>query len=108
MYTLSFAGFSLCAVALAFASFMADGDRSILVLDWLAVVVGFYLLVHPATRAFAQTERRQPVPVTIESGSEAAEPVGVRRNTIIALIFLLAAIALAGTLGVLRMYQMSN
>ncbi|MEA2451846.1 MAG: hypothetical protein QOG04_556 [Actinomycetota bacterium] len=33
------------------------------------------------------------------------QPTGVRRNTIIALIFLLIAIALAGTLGVIRMYQ---
>jgi hypothetical protein len=36
------------------------------------------------------------------------KPVGVRRNTIIALIFLLTAIAIAGTLGVIRIYQMSN
>ena len=31
---------------------------------------------------------------------------GVRRNTIVALIFLLTAIAIAGTLGVIRIYQM--
>jgi hypothetical protein len=37
-----------------------------------------------------------------------SQPTGVRRNTIIALVFLLAAIALAGTLGVLRMYQMGG
>lgn len=36
------------------------------------------------------------------------KPVGVRRNTIIALIFLLTAIAIAGTLGVIRIYQMSG
>ena len=36
------------------------------------------------------------------------QPQGVRRNTIVALIFLLTAIAIAGTLGVIRIYQMSN
>jgi hypothetical protein len=36
------------------------------------------------------------------------QPPGVRKNTIIALIFLLTAIAIAGTLGVIRIYQMSN
>ena len=36
------------------------------------------------------------------------QPQGVRRNTIIALIFLLTAIAIAGTLGVIRIYQMSG
>lgn len=36
------------------------------------------------------------------------QPPGVRRNTIIALIFLLAAIAIAGTLGVIRIYQMGG
>jgi hypothetical protein len=32
----------------------------------------------------------------------------MRRNTLIALLFLLAAIALAGTLGVMRIYEMSG
>ena len=36
------------------------------------------------------------------------QPQGVRRNTIIALVFLLVAIAIAGTLGVIRIYQMSG
>jgi hypothetical protein len=36
------------------------------------------------------------------------QPPGVRRNTIVALIFLLTAIAIAGTLGVIRLYQMSG
>jgi len=36
------------------------------------------------------------------------QPQGVRRNTIIALVFLLIAIAIAGTLGVIRIYQMSG
>ena len=36
------------------------------------------------------------------------QPPGIRRNTIVALIFLLTAIAIAGTLGVLRLYQMSG
>lgn len=36
------------------------------------------------------------------------QPPGVRRNTIIALIFLLTAIAIAGTLGVIRIYQMGG
>ena len=34
------------------------------------------------------------------------QPPGVRRNTIMALIFLLTAIAIAGTLGVIRIYQL--
>lgn len=34
------------------------------------------------------------------------QPQGVRKNTIIALVFLLIAIAIAGTLGVIRIYQM--
>lgn len=36
------------------------------------------------------------------------QPVGVRRNTILALVFLLIAIAVAGTLGVMRIYQMGS
>jgi hypothetical protein len=39
---------------------------------------------------------------------EQQRPQGVRRNTIVALIFLLTAIAIAGTLGVIRIYQMSG
>ena len=39
---------------------------------------------------------------------EEPQPQGVRRNTIVALIFLLTAIAIAGTLGVIRIYQMSG
>ena len=38
--------------------------------------------------------------------TEPEQPPGVRRNTIVALVFLLAAIAIAGTLGVIRVYQM--
>jgi hypothetical protein len=34
-------------------------------------------------------------------------PGGMRRNTMLALMLLLAAIALAGVLGVLRIYQMT-
>lgn len=41
-----------------------------------------------------------------EESSE--QPPGVRRNTIIALVFLLMAIAIAGTLGVIRIYQMGG
>lgn len=37
-----------------------------------------------------------------------AQPLGVRRNTVVALIFLLIAIAIAGTLGVIRIYQMTG
>jgi hypothetical protein len=32
----------------------------------------------------------------------------VRRNTLVALLLLLAAIAIAGTLGVMRLYGLSN
>ncbi len=32
----------------------------------------------------------------------------MRRNTVIALVFLLAAIALAGTLGVMRIYDIAG
>jgi hypothetical protein len=32
----------------------------------------------------------------------------VRRNTLVALLLLLAAIAIAGTLGVIRLYSLSN
>lgn len=39
---------------------------------------------------------------------ESQQPIGVRRNTILALALLLIAIAIAGTLGVIRIYQMSN
>jgi hypothetical protein len=107
MYVLSYAGFALMAVVLVFTTF--DDDRMSLVRGWVTVIVGFYLLVHPATRAFAQTER-QTIPATPRTNTDGdpVETVGVRRNTIIALVFLLAAIALAGTLGVIRMYQMGN
>ena len=43
-----------------------------------------------------------------EPEKDPQQPPGVRRNTIIALAFLLIAIAIAGTLGVIRIYQMSN
>lgn len=107
MYTLIFAGFSLCAVGLGVATFTGGVDRSTLVRSWIAVVVGFYLLVHPATRAFAQTQR-QPMQAAPQTSADAVQPVGVRRNTIFALMFLLAAIAIAGTLGVIRIYQMGG
>jgi hypothetical protein len=32
----------------------------------------------------------------------------MRRNTVVALVFLLAAIAIAGVLGVIRIYQMTG
>lgn len=44
----------------------------------------------------------------MEPDKEPQQPVGVRRNTILALIFLLVAIAVAGTLGVIRIYQMGG
>ena len=47
-------------------------------------------------------------PIRTEEKTEPERPVGVRRNTIIALVFLLAAIAIAGTLGVIRIYQMGD
>jgi hypothetical protein len=40
-------------------------------------------------------------------GSPALYPGVMRRNTMLALMLLLAAIALAGVLGVLRIYQMT-
>lgn len=39
---------------------------------------------------------------------EEPEPAGVRRNTVIALAFLLTAIAIAGVLGVIRIYEMAG
>ena len=45
-------------------------------------------------------------PTDPERTTEPEQPPGVRRNTIVALVFLLAAIAIAGTLGVIRVYQM--
>ena len=43
-----------------------------------------------------------------ESQKAPPQPQGIRRNTVVALVFLLLAIAIAGTLGVIRIYQMSN
>lgn len=43
-----------------------------------------------------------------QTSEEEAQPLGVRRNTIVALVFLLIAIAIAGTLGVIRIYQMTG
>lgn len=43
-----------------------------------------------------------------ELDKEPQQPVGVRRNTILALVLLLVAIAVAGTLGVIRIYQMGG
>ena len=68
------------------------------------------LLLHPATRAYATQHlvmTRPPAPAMV-ADEDKPEQVGVRRNTIIALIFLLTAIAIAGTLGVIRIYQMSG
>ena len=45
-------------------------------------------------------------PTDAERTTEPEQPPSVRRNTIVALVFLLAAIAIAGTLGVIRIYQM--
>lgn len=47
-------------------------------------------------------------PTSAEDTIEPKRSVGIRRNTIVALVFLLAAIAIAGTLGVIRIYQMGN
>ena len=37
-----------------------------------------------------------------------AYPLRVRRNTVLALIFLLVAITIAGVLGVIRLYQLAG
>lgn len=76
-----------------------------------ATAVLLVLLMHPKTRAYVRQnlERpvlsRQPAASTPEAP---AQPLGVRRNTVVALVFLLAAIAIAGTLGVMRIYQMTG
>jgi hypothetical protein len=43
-----------------------------------------------------------------QNSEDEGQPLGVRRNTVVALIFLLIAIAIAGTLGVIRIYQMTG
>lgn len=65
------------------------------------------LLMHPKTRDFVRQNVKRPVPSgqSLETGSQ---PLGVRRNTVVALAFLLIAIAIAGVLGVVRIYQMTG
>ena len=50
---------------------------------------------------------RDKVPCGKVSSRPGLYPGGMRKNTMLALMLLLAAIALAGVLGVLRIYQMT-
>ena len=57
-------------------------------------------------------QQRQPVdplPLDPRTGlPQKREPVGMRRNTVIALAMLLAAITIAGVLGVMRAWQLGG
>ena len=85
-----------------------DLETSRALIYGVVLAVLLVLLMHPRTRNYVgQNVQRRTVPSgqSLETGSQ---PLGVRRNTIVALVFLLAAIAIAGTLGVMRIYQMAG
>lgn len=75
----------------------------------IGLVVVLALLLHPATKRFALQSRRATVSPPVETPPDSAPPtLGFRRNTVIALAFLIAAIAIGGVLGVLRIYTMTG
>ena len=84
-----------------------DLETSRALIYGVVLAVLLLLLMHPRTRDYVGQNVRHPVPSgqSLETGSQ---PLGVRRNTIVALLFLLIAIAIAGTLGVMRIYQITG
>ena len=112
-YILTFASVLIVALSLAIMLVVelreASPQLAELVPGTIGVAVLFALLLHPATKRFALQSRNRAASPTLETPPEAAAPaVGVRRNTIIAIAFLLAAIAIGGVLGVLRLYSMTG
>jgi len=88
--------------------FLENEEVSTLVVPLISIGGQLLLLLHPGTRAFALQGTvviQQAPPSTPDLQTQ---PLGVRRNTVIALVFLLTAIAIAGTLGVIRIYQMTG
>ncbi len=84
-----------------------DLETSRALMYGVVLVILLVLLMHPRTRDYVGQNVQRPVPSGPSQATE-AQPLGVRRNTIVALVFLLIAIAIAGTLGVLRIYQMTG
>jgi hypothetical protein len=112
-YILTFASVLIVALSLAILLIidLREGSPQLaeLVPGTIGVAVLFALLLHPTTKRFALHSRnRAPAPTPETTPEGAAPAVGVRRNTIIALVFLLAAIAIGGVLGVLRLYSMTG
>jgi len=98
----------LMVIVLPATLFLENEEVSTLVVPLISIGGQLLLLLHPGTRAFALQGTvviQQAPPSTPDLQTQ---PLGVRRNTVIALVFLLTAIAIAGTLGVIRIYQMTG
>lgn len=98
-----------------------DGATADVVLPTVAVAGHLFLVLHPATRKYAFVPQNVPGretsgpdmvagsrPVAQRPSTPGTESTGMRRNTVIALAFLLGAIAIAGVLGVMRIYEMAG
>ncbi|MGH2756259.1 MAG: hypothetical protein ACRDI3_00545 [Actinomycetota bacterium] len=112
-YTLMLAGtFFVIVIVFPATVFLEREEASTLVMPAISALGQLFLLLHPATRGYATLPGLSQVPVetsraTATNHSE-TQPLGVRRNTIIALALLLAAITIAGTLGVMRAWQLTS
>ena len=88
--------------------FLENKEASTLLVPSISLLGQLFLLFHPATRAYATRGMEVPARPVSQSSGVQPQPLGVRRNTVVALVFLLAAIAIAGVLGVIRIYQMTG
>ena len=88
--------------------FLMNREGSTLFVPSISLVGQLILLFHPATRAYATQGMEVPARSTSLAPGAPSQPLGVRRNTVVALVFLLIAIAVAGILGVIRIYQITG
>lgn len=76
--------------------------------------VMFLLLLHPSTKRYTLRDRRALGQSEIATQGSAPQPMtaptplGVRRNTVVALGFLLLAITIAGVFGVMRAWSLAS
>jgi hypothetical protein len=98
----------IVVIVLPSSLFLMNQEASSLVIPSISLVGQLILLFHPTTRAYATQGMEVPVRPTSVRQDAQSQPLGVRRNTIVALVFLLTAIAIAGVLGVIRIYQMTG
>lgn len=103
-----FASYVLCVISLVIYGIVTR-EVAPLIAPAVLLIGLLVLLLHPSTRRFALAEAPSvPETPSVDGETVAPEPVGMRRNTVIALGMLLVAITIAGVLGVMRAWQLAG